>query len=62
MGATVTHLPSFVTYFQVSVVDHVLVFEPREPPVRQTKTLHENSNMDFLHQKLSISLLLLKIF
>lgn len=36
MGATVTHLPSRVMNFQVSVVDQVLVFEPREPPVRQT--------------------------
>lgn len=39
MGATVTHLPSRVMYFQVSVVDQVLVFEPREPPARQTKAL-----------------------
>lgn len=36
MGATVTHLPSLVMYLQVSVVDQVLVLEPREPPVRRT--------------------------
>lgn len=37
MGATVTHLPSRVMYFQVSVVDQVLVFEPREPPCQADK-------------------------
>lgn len=44
MGATVTHLPSLVMYFQVSVVDQVLVFEPREPPVRQTGALCQMSD------------------
>lgn len=48
MGATVTHLPSLVMYFQVSVVDQVLVFEPREPPVRQRKTLCQKSD-NLLH-------------
>lgn len=38
MGATVSHRPSLVMYFQVSVVDQVLVFEPREPPVRRDRS------------------------
>lgn len=39
IGATVTHLPSRVTYFQVSVVDQVLVLDPREPPDRHAHAL-----------------------
>lgn len=44
IGATVTHLCSLVIYFHVSVVDQVLVFEPREPPVRQTGALCQKSD------------------
>lgn len=47
MGATVTHLPSLVMYFQVSVVDQVLVFVPREPPVRQKTGLCQKSDNIF---------------
>lgn len=32
MGATVVQRSSLVTYFQVSVVDQLLVFGPRDPP------------------------------
>lgn len=39
MGATVIHLSSLVTYFQVSVVDQVLVLGPRDPPVIEVKIL-----------------------
>lgn len=35
MGATVVHLSSLVTYFQVSVVDQLLVLGPRDPPGRK---------------------------
>lgn len=48
MGATVTHLPSLVMYFQVSVVDQVLVFEPLDPPVRQAKALCQKVRLTFL--------------
>lgn len=48
MGATVTHLPSLVMYFQVSVVDQVLVFKPREPPVRKTRAHIQKSDRVFL--------------
>lgn len=37
MGATVIHLSSLVKYFQVSVVDQVLVLGPRDPPVLKVK-------------------------
>lgn len=47
MGATVTHLPSLVMYFQVSVVDQVLVFVPREPPVRQKTALCQKNLTTF---------------
>ena len=36
MGATVTQRPWRVMYFQVSVVDQVLVLDPRDPPVNHT--------------------------
>lgn len=35
MGAVVVHLSSLVTYFQVSVVDQLLVLGPRDPPGRK---------------------------
>lgn len=55
MGATVTHFPSLVMYFQVSVVDQVLVFAPREPPVRQPGALGQNSDnvLNFTQEKLN---------
>lgn len=55
MGATVTHFPSLVMYFQVSVVDQVLVFAPREPPVRQPGALSQKSDhyFNFLQEKLN---------